>query len=100
MHPAGGGLREGGEGGQQPGGGGEGGRLRLRHRTRMYTEQTAKVVAAALGGGGDIMDSIPCRASYWKNRIKSSYSSNRPGANHPILPIVRAKIFLFFESSW
>ena len=51
VHPAGGGLREGGEGGQQPGGGGEGGRLRLRHRTRMYTEQTAKVVAAAWGGG-------------------------------------------------
>ena len=30
----------------------------------------------------------------WKNRMKSSYSSNRPGANHPILSIVLA------QNSW
>ena len=31
---------------------------------------------------------------------KSTYSSNRPGANHPILQIVLVQIILFFKSSW
>ena len=32
--------------------------------------------------------------------IKPSYSSNHPGAKHPILQIVLVQIILFFKSSW
>ena len=32
--------------------------------------------------------SIPCHASYSMLPMKSSYSSNHPGANHPLLHIV------------
>ena len=48
---------------------------------------------------GDRLDSVPCHQDERKNRMKSSYSSNRPGANHPILPIVLVQIILFFQSS-
>ena len=45
---------------------------------------------------GDRIYSIPCRANYFvqckitilKNRINSSFTSNQPGAIHPILQIV------------
>ena len=41
-----------------------------------------------------------CTRTILKNRINSSFSSNNPGAIHPILQIIMVQFILFFKSSW
>ena len=59
-------------------------------RKRINTEETAKVFAAAWGT--ELLQFLAALAILdqddLKKRIISSYSSNRPGAIHPILQIV------------
>ena len=74
------------------------GSIHSLHRRRIKTEEKATVVTAVWG---DIICSIPCHASYFfctrtilKNKMTSSFSSNHPGAVHPILKIV------LVQNSW
>ena len=59
----------------------------------IYTEEKAKIVAAAWGT--KLLQFLATLTTLYqddlKNRMKSSYSSNRPGANPPILPIVQVQ---------
>ena len=61
-----------------------------KHRRRIKTEEKAKVLAAVWGQ--NLFNSLPrelfCAGTILKNRMNSSFTSNHPGAIHPILQIV------------
>ena len=62
----------------------------LLHRKRIYSEEKAKVVAAVWGKNlfNSLTRKLFCTGIILKNRMNSYFSSNHPGAFHPILQFV------------
>ena len=71
-------------------------------RRRIKTEEKAKVVAVVWGT--EVIQFLASLAILHhddlKKKMNSTYSSQRPGASHPILHIALVQFILFFNSPW